>query len=159
MSGSYVGTLDAKPDEQSAQRLMPYAVGLTYVPAGDSDPGRLLFLREGTLMAQPFDAKRLALAGNPVPIAERVGSFRDGGFFLRLRPTTSWCIASTTPISSSPGSIGRAREPGLGTGRVSQRGSFPDGARAVASRTEPAGQDKGRPLAVRSVAAAVGPHD
>ncbi len=32
-------------------------------------------------MAQPFDAKRLALAGNPVPVAERVGSFRDGGFF------------------------------------------------------------------------------
>ena len=80
-SGTYVGTLDAKPDEQSTQRLMPYAVGLTYAPAGDSGPGRLLFLREGTLMAQPFDAKRLALAGNPVPVAERVGSFRDGGFF------------------------------------------------------------------------------
>ena len=29
----------------------------------------------------PFDAKRLALAGEPVPVAERVGSFRDSGFF------------------------------------------------------------------------------
>ena len=52
---------------------MPYVVGLTYVPASDSGPGRLLFLREGTLVAQPFDTKRLALAGNPSPIAERVG--------------------------------------------------------------------------------------
>ena len=37
------------------ERLMPYVVGLTYAPAGDSDPGRLLFVREGTLIAQPFD--------------------------------------------------------------------------------------------------------
>ena len=80
-SGTYVGTLDAKPDEQSATPLLPYAVGITYAPATDSGPGHLLFLREGTLLAQPFDATRLALAGNPVPVAERVGSFRDGGFF------------------------------------------------------------------------------
>ena len=32
-------------------------------------------------MAQPFDEKRLTLAGNPEPVAERVGSFRDGAFF------------------------------------------------------------------------------
>ncbi|HVH28601.1 MAG TPA: protein kinase, partial [Vicinamibacterales bacterium] len=80
-SGAYIGTLDAKPEEQSAERLLPYEVGLTYVGGTDSGPGRLLFLREGTLMAQPFDATRLALVGSPVPVAERVGSFRDGGFF------------------------------------------------------------------------------
>ena len=61
--GTYVGTLDAKPEEQSTQRLMPYVVGLTYAAASDSGPGRLLFLREGTLIAQPFDARRLALDG------------------------------------------------------------------------------------------------
>jgi eukaryotic-like serine/threonine-protein kinase len=52
------GTLDAAPEAQSTQRLMPYAVGLTYAPSGDSDAGRLLFLRDGTLMAQPFDGTR-----------------------------------------------------------------------------------------------------
>ena len=79
--GTYVGTLDAAPEKQSTERLLPYEVGLTYAAANDSGPGHLLFLREGTLVAQPFDPKRLALAGDPVPVAERVGSFRDGGFF------------------------------------------------------------------------------
>ena len=34
--------------------------------------GYLLFLRERTLMAQPFDARRLALSGDPFPIAEQI---------------------------------------------------------------------------------------
>jgi Tol biopolymer transport system component len=34
--------------------------------------GFLLFARDGTLMAQPFDANRLALTGDPSPVAERV---------------------------------------------------------------------------------------
>jgi serine/threonine protein kinase len=36
--------------------------------------GRLLFLRGNTLMAQPFDAKRLATTGDAVPMAEQVAS-------------------------------------------------------------------------------------
>jgi Tol biopolymer transport system component len=35
-------------------------------------PGYLLYVREGTLLAQPFDAGGLRLAGDPFPIAERV---------------------------------------------------------------------------------------
>jgi eukaryotic-like serine/threonine-protein kinase len=34
--------------------------------------GYLLFFRGATLMAQPFDATRLAVTGNPVPVAEHV---------------------------------------------------------------------------------------
>ncbi|HYB53579.1 MAG TPA: protein kinase [Thermoanaerobaculia bacterium] len=34
--------------------------------------GRLLFLRETTLMARPFDAKRLVFTGEAVPVAERI---------------------------------------------------------------------------------------
>jgi Tol biopolymer transport system component len=37
-----------------------------------SPPGYLLFLREQTLMAQPFDAGKLLAFGEPVSIAERV---------------------------------------------------------------------------------------
>src|SRR5215510_6873546 len=36
-------------------------------------PGFLLFLRLGTLMAQPFDASRLRLTGEPVRVADEVG--------------------------------------------------------------------------------------
>ena len=137
-SGIYIGTLDAKPEAQSAQRLMPYAVGLTYAAAADSGPGRLLFLREGTLMAQPFDAKRLALAGDPVPVAERVGSFRDGAFFSAS--ANDVLVYRNADTDSQLTWFDRQ---GAVSGRVSEPGGFrgvalsPDGARAVASRTNP----------------------
>ncbi len=45
--------------------------------------GHLLFLRERTLMAQAFDPRRLALTGEPVPIAEQIeiqATFPNGIF-------------------------------------------------------------------------------
>jgi len=41
--------------------------------------GHLLFLREGTLMAQPFDTARLATSGEAVPVAEQVQSVLGTG--------------------------------------------------------------------------------
>ncbi len=46
--------------------------------------GYLLFLRESTLMAQPFDAQRLVLTGDALPIAESVrdsGTINPSGIF------------------------------------------------------------------------------
>jgi serine/threonine protein kinase len=46
--------------------------------------GHLLFLRETTLMAQPFDLRRLALTGSAFPIAEQIqtqGNFPPSGVF------------------------------------------------------------------------------
>jgi len=137
-SGSYIGTLDAKPEEQDVTRLMPYAVGLVYVPAADSGPGHLLFMREGTLLAQRFDPARLALAGNPVPVAERVGSFRDGGFFSAS--ANDRLIYRTVDADFQLAWFDRQ---GTLSGRVSEAGGFggaalsPDGLRVVASRTNP----------------------
>jgi len=136
--GTYVGTLDAKPEAQNTQRLMPYEVGLTYAAAVDSGPGRLLFLREGTLMAQPFDAGRLMLAGDAVPVAERVGSFRDGGYFSAsatnvLVYRTALADSQLTWYDRQGTVSGRASEPGGFRGVALSR----DGARAVASRTNP----------------------
>ena len=137
-SGAYIGTLDAKPEAQSMQQLMPYEIGLTYAAAVDSGPGRLLFLREGTLMAQPFDARRLVLAGEPVPVAERVGSFRDGGFFAAsandvLVYRTADTDSQLTWFDRQGNVSGRASDPGGFRGVALS----PDGARAVASRTNP----------------------
>jgi hypothetical protein len=68
------------------RKLLPDATPAVYVPsplAGDA-PGFLLFVRGadlssaasgGTLMAQPFDPKRLELSGEAVPIAEQVRRF------------------------------------------------------------------------------------
>jgi len=59
-NGIYVGSLDSKPDQQSTKRLLATESGATYVPSPDSKIGHLLFVREGSLMAQPFDLKTLA---------------------------------------------------------------------------------------------------
>ena len=59
--GVYVGALDSN-DRQ--------ALFMDHDPVVYADPGYLLFARQGTLFAQRFDAAALALAGDPVRIAE-----------------------------------------------------------------------------------------
>jgi Tol biopolymer transport system component len=137
-SGTFIGTLDAKPGEQSLQPLLPYVVGLEYAPSSDSSPGRLMFVREGTIFAQPFDESRLALAGGPVPIAERVGSFRDGAYFSTSTNDVLVYRAADTDFQvtwfNRLGNVsGRASEPGM----FRDASISPDGTRAVASRIDP----------------------
>jgi serine/threonine protein kinase/Tol biopolymer transport system component len=42
-------------------------------------PGRLLFVRKGTLLAQPFDAGKRRLSGQPASIADRISVFAPTG--------------------------------------------------------------------------------
>ena len=44
-----------------------------------ADPGYLLFIRAGTLMAQPFDARRLLLTGDSFPVAGQVAFNANNG--------------------------------------------------------------------------------
>ncbi len=81
IAGMYAGSVDAKPEEQSTQRLMPLEHQPMYVPSPDSGPGNIVFLRQDTLLAQPFNASKLQLAGEPLPIAEQVGSNGDFGYY------------------------------------------------------------------------------
>ena len=68
-SGVFVGSLDGAP----AVRLLPDATNASYspppTPAGTA---HLMFRRENTLMAQPFDARGLKLTGEMFPVAEQV---------------------------------------------------------------------------------------
>jgi eukaryotic-like serine/threonine-protein kinase len=75
VAGIYAGSVDAKPAEQSKERILAAAFGAPYVD------GNLFFMREGTLMVQPFDAGKLQLRGEPVPVAEHVGTFGSAGYF------------------------------------------------------------------------------
>ena len=79
VQGIYAGSLDSKPSEQSSKLLFQSRLNAVYAPAVGSGPGDLLFVRDGTLMAQPFDASRLELAGEPAPVAEQVGSTNTYG--------------------------------------------------------------------------------
>ncbi|MEQ1760493.1 MAG: protein kinase [Vicinamibacterales bacterium] len=62
--GIYVASLDAP-----ARTLLLKSPGSTNTLYAQ---GHLLFMREETLMAQPFDLGRLTLTGEPLPIAEQV---------------------------------------------------------------------------------------
>jgi len=76
--GIYVFGLDSK----KGIRLLGDESNVAYVEM-PSGPGYLLFIREAALLAQPFDAKQLQLAGEPFSVAERVGyeaSFSWGAF-------------------------------------------------------------------------------
>ncbi|HEV2063116.1 MAG TPA: hypothetical protein VGS00_01035, partial [Thermoanaerobaculia bacterium] len=56
-------------DSTESKPLAPAQTQVTYAP-----PGFLLFVRDKTLVAQPFDAKALKTRGEPVPLAEHVGT-------------------------------------------------------------------------------------
>jgi len=43
--------------------------------------GRLLYVRDKTLVAQPFDPRRLAMTGDPVPLADQISVFSGLGNF------------------------------------------------------------------------------
>ena len=65
-SGLYVAALGT-PDER--RRVAPGWVRRVY------EAGHLLFVRDGTLLAQPFDAEHAALSGEPVAIAHSVATW------------------------------------------------------------------------------------
>ena len=73
-SAAYVGSIDAAPDEQPTTPLVSVESVVTYLPKrpGDTSPGtgHILFVLDGALRAQPFDADELTVAGDPVTIAE-----------------------------------------------------------------------------------------
>lgn len=71
--GIYIGSLDGRVNE----RLLGDDSNAVYAASG-SGGGYLLFGREGALMAQPFDAARRQLTGEPVPVARQVATILGG---------------------------------------------------------------------------------
>jgi Tol biopolymer transport system component len=72
-SGLRIGKLDSKEFKD----ICPADSRAEFAP-----PGYLLFLRGGSLVAQPFDERALKLKGEPFPVAEPVrGSPNGGGDF------------------------------------------------------------------------------
>ncbi len=56
-------------DSTETKTLAPAQTLVTYAP-----PGYLLFVRDKTLVTQPFDAKAGKTTGEPVPLAEHIGT-------------------------------------------------------------------------------------
>jgi len=129
VEGMYVGSLDADAGNQSRQRILA-----TGVPAVFAN-GYIFFLRAGTLMAQPFDQRRLELRGEPVPVAQDVGitwyftgmfSVSDAGVFVYRTASASGTFQLTW-VDRQGKTVGTIGPPGTARRVVLS----PDGKRAV----------------------------
>jgi serine/threonine protein kinase len=111
--GIYIGSLDIPAEQQSSKRLFASDSGPMYAPIPNSPVGYILFRRETALMAQAFDADRLALVGEQILLAEGIMpglgptfsasgngvlSFRTG---VAQRRTLSWFERSGTLLKTT----------------------------------------------------------
>jgi Tol biopolymer transport system component/predicted Ser/Thr protein kinase len=78
--GIYAGSLDRPGDRL---RILATDHKASYVPPAGGRSGFLLWIREQSLLAQPFDEGHLRLEGEATPVAENVGqsSFANAAFF------------------------------------------------------------------------------
>src|SRR5262245_1442773 len=72
IAGVYLGALDST----ASKRLLAADTNAIYSPTG-----HLLFVRQGVLLRQPFDVKKLALFGEAAPIAESIAVSTSVGAF------------------------------------------------------------------------------
>ena len=100
--GIYLASLDVKPEAQSLARVVAAASRPIYVAAG-VDSGHLLFLREQTLFAQPFNPKERRLTGEAVVVAEQVG--------LDLGIALGWVSATPEGTLAYRGAVGMSGAP------------------------------------------------
>jgi Tol biopolymer transport system component len=138
-SGIYIGSLDAKPDKQSAQQIVNTRVGAAYVPGSGALPAQLLFLREGRLFAQTFDNRGMKPLGDPVPVAERVGTIFNTGYFSATA-TSALVYRTDSGDASKLTWVDRLGEAGTA---IAEAGPYialalaPDGTRAAIVRKDP----------------------
>jgi len=129
VEGMYVGSLDVDAGDQSRQRIFS-----TNVPAAYAN-GYVFFPRAGTLMAQPFDARRLEIQGVPVPVGQDVlitwyftGAFSvsDNGVLVYRTASTSGTLQLAW-VDRQGKTLGTLGPPGTD----SQVALSPDGKRGV----------------------------
>jgi len=75
--GVFAGSLDGAP---AVRVLLDHSNALYAPPSAPDAAAHLLFRREDTLMAQPFDATRLKTLGDMFPIADQVTNSVNTGF-------------------------------------------------------------------------------
>jgi len=149
----YVGSVDTKPEQQSPKSLLEDFSTVVYTPSS-SDPavGRLLFVRgastigaTGTLMAQPFDARRLELTGEAIPIAQQVSNvgFSASATDVLVYLTSPAPLAAAGVRGIAQGQLTWFDRSGKPLGTFGDVGSYrtlalsPDGKRVAFERGDP----------------------
>ena len=89
--GIYVKSLEAS----DARFLVRASSNAVYAA-----PGYLLYARDGTLLAQPFDPDRATTAGEPVPLAERIDQSPESGLAAFSVSNNGVLVYSSSPAAS-----------------------------------------------------------
>jgi eukaryotic-like serine/threonine-protein kinase len=139
--GIYIGSLDAKPDQQDLRQLVATDQQAAYAPAADPDSGQLLFVREGALLSQPFDARHFELTGDPVTVAEHVGFLAAYPYFSASN--NGVLVYRTGSGSSQDAQLAWYDRQGKLVGKIGEPGLFlqfalsPDGTRVGVHSIDP----------------------
>ncbi len=132
VQGIHVGQLGST----QSRRLLEADPGAMYASSG-----HLLFVRQGTLLAQAFDPVRLELTGNPFPVAEQVANAQQGSGAgvsvsgagsIAYRAGTGGAERQFVWLDRSGNETGRLGDPVRTT--LSQPSLSPDGRRVVLYR-------------------------
>jgi eukaryotic-like serine/threonine-protein kinase len=111
-------------------------------PSHPGEPGMLLYVRQGSLLAQPFEADRSQLAGEPLPIAQNViyfGPSAQASFSVSdtgvLVAQSGWPVSELHWYDRAGREVGTLGQPAayVGSVRIS-----PDGRRVAAGIWTPA---------------------
>ncbi len=76
--GVFTGSLDAKPEEQHPKLVVATNAGPVFTPPWGGAKAQLLYMRDGSIVAQTLDTSTVQLAGEAVPVAEGVGTVTVG---------------------------------------------------------------------------------
>jgi len=132
----FAGDLESKERKQILTGDTP----VIYTPPIGNSPGYLLFMRDQTLMVQPFDAGKLSTTGDAVPIAENVDHLAgiNGMFAASQTGLLAYVTGSTTGdtqltwFDRSGKPTGTVGEPG----KVQWPSFSPDGSTVAAQRAD-----------------------
>ncbi|MGH2436199.1 MAG: hypothetical protein ACRDFA_04305, partial [bacterium] len=128
----YVGTVGSS----DRVRVMPTESNVQYM--GD----HLLVLRDGTLLAQPFDLERLSLVGDPFPLGDQIAQGTAAGGAFTVSPTG--LLAYQSGASGGRSRLVWFDRNGRQTGVLGEEANqqfvslSPDGRRAAISIVDPA---------------------
>jgi hypothetical protein len=107
-------------DGPEARRILPDVTRAEIVaPIPGGRVGAILFTRAGTLMALPFDMRRLEWSGGPFPVAQEIAvghKFQLAGRIL-IQRSISLCLRPARPMA-----VCLARPPGQEPGRCRRCG-------------------------------------
>ncbi|MBK5295372.1 MAG: PD40 domain-containing protein [Acidobacteriia bacterium] len=144
VAGIYLGALDT----QERTRLVGDRSSPAYT-SGSGGEGYLLFVRKGTLMAQPLDTGKGATAGEAFPVAEKVGMNDQlrASFSVSFPESGNGILVYDSSGAGGQGQLVWMDRKGKRVGTVGQQGAVrypalsPDGRQVAVSLLDAQGQE------------------